>query len=148
MQKVDKGYLVGLAGVVLTLLWIGIYKFTPTEAGLIKPLVASHPLMNWLYSIFSDQAVSNIIGIAEIIVAIGLIIGLKHSKIGLISGIAATIIFIATFSFLFTKLDSWKIVDGMPITNFFLLKDLVFIGIALITVEMNYKKLSILKAKS
>ena len=138
MQKVDKGYLVGLAGVVLTLLWIGIFKFTPTEAAAIKPLVVSHPLMNWLYSIFSDQAVSNIIGIAEIIVALGLIIGLKSPKIGFISGIVATVIFIITFSFLFTDLSSWKIVDNVPITSFFLVKDLVFIGIALLVVEKNY----------
>lgn len=38
MQQHDKGFLVALAGVVLTLLWIGVFKFTPTEAAAIKPL--------------------------------------------------------------------------------------------------------------
>ncbi|GAK86808.1 arginine/ornithine antiporter ArcD [Vibrio ponticus] len=30
------GYLIGVVGVSLVLAWIGIYKFTPTEALLIK----------------------------------------------------------------------------------------------------------------
>lgn len=56
MQQHDKGFLVALAGVVLTLLWIGVFKFTPTEAAAIKPLVASHPLMSWLYGPCRNRA--------------------------------------------------------------------------------------------
>ena len=41
-------------------------KFTAYEAGAIQPLVASSPLMSWLYAIFSVQATSNLIGVAEI----------------------------------------------------------------------------------
>ena len=77
MQQ-ERGYLVGLAGVVLTLLWIGVFKFTPTEAEAIRPLVESHPLMNWMFSILSVQGVSNLIGITEIIVAIGMVLSLIH----------------------------------------------------------------------
>ncbi len=33
------GYLIGVLGVSLILIWLGIYKFTPTEAKLIEPLV-------------------------------------------------------------------------------------------------------------
>ncbi|OJI47011.1 hypothetical protein VV1062A_04541 [Vibrio vulnificus] len=76
------GYLLGVFGVVLVLLWIGVYKFTPTEAKLIEPLVVNHPLMSWLYNLFSVQMVSNFIGATEIIVAIGLVIGLKKPQIG------------------------------------------------------------------
>lgn len=39
------GYLIGVLGVSLILIWLGIYKFTPTEAKLIEPLVLNHPLM-------------------------------------------------------------------------------------------------------
>lgn len=39
------GYYISLYGVALVLLWIGIFKFTPTEAAAIKPLVENHPLM-------------------------------------------------------------------------------------------------------
>ncbi len=53
------GYLIGVLGVSLILIWLGIYKFTPTEAKLIEPLVLNHPLMGWAYQFLSIQAVSN-----------------------------------------------------------------------------------------
>ncbi|MCL1145391.1 YkgB family protein [Shewanella marinintestina] len=134
MQQ-ERGYLVGLAGVVLTLLWIGVFKFTPTEAEAIRPLVESHPLMNWMFSILSVQGVSNLIGITEIIVAIGMVVGICKPKIGYWSGLAAIVIFITTLSFLFTLPGVWKIVDGVPVTDFFILKDVVFLGIAWFSVE-------------
>ncbi|HDZ3753407.1 TPA: DUF417 family protein, partial [Vibrio cholerae] len=74
-------YLIGVLGVSLILIWLGIYKFTPTEAKLIEPLVLNHPLMGWTYQFLSVQAVSNLIGATEIIVGIGLLIGLRSSKV-------------------------------------------------------------------
>ena len=38
------GNLISKAGLVLVLLWIGIYKFTPSEAKLIEPLLVNSPL--------------------------------------------------------------------------------------------------------
>ncbi|ABZ75857.1 protein of unknown function DUF417 [Shewanella halifaxensis HAW-EB4] len=134
MQQ-EKGYLVSLVGVVLTLLWIGVFKFTPTEAEAIRPLVESHPLMNWMFSIFSVQSVSNLIGITEIIVAIGMVVGIWKPKVGYWSGLAAIVIFITTLSFLFTLSGVWKIVDGVPVTEFFIFKDVVFLGVAWLSVE-------------
>ncbi|MGL4600049.1 MAG: DUF417 family protein [Plesiomonas sp.] len=133
----NKGYLVALLGVVLTLLWIGIFKFTPTEAQAIKPLVASHPLMSWMYHQISEQAVSNLIGTLEIITAVGLVIGLWKPVIGYWSGWAATITFLITLSFLFTLPGAWKVVDGVPTTEFFLFKDLVFLGVAIQTITLH-----------
>ncbi|MGL5290724.1 MAG: DUF417 family protein [Vibrionaceae bacterium] len=129
LKQYDTGFLVALAGVVLTLLWIGVFKFTPTEAAAIRPLVDSHPLMNWLYSILSQQGVSNLIGIVEIIIAIGLIVGLWQAKVGYWSSIAALVTFAATLSFLVTLSGAWKMVDGVLVTEFFLLKDIVFFGV-------------------
>ena len=57
-------------GLVLTLLLIGVLKFTPGEAKGIQPLVAHSPLMSWLYQLFSVQGVSNLIGVIEILVAL------------------------------------------------------------------------------
>src|ERR1700745_190791 len=57
-------------GLVITLLLIGILKFTAGEAQGIQPLVANSPLMSWLYRIFSLQGVSNLIGLIEIVVAL------------------------------------------------------------------------------
>ncbi|MFY2508444.1 DUF417 family protein [Vibrio pectenicida] len=131
------GYFIGVFGVSLVLIWIGIYKFTPTEAKLILPLVENHFAINWLYDLFSVQAVSNIIGTAEIIVAIGLIVGIKHQKVAFYSGIAAAAIFITTLSFLITTPNTWKLSDGVLITNFFLVKDILFLAISITIIERN-----------
>ena len=131
------GYSLGVLGVALVLAWIGIYKFTPTEADLIKPLVENHPAMRWLYSVISVQAVSNLIGAVEIIVAIGLVVGLKNRKVGFFSGVFATVIFLSTLSFLITTPNTWKVSDGILITNFFLVKDILFLAISISVIEKN-----------
>lgn len=131
MQQHDKGFLIALAGVVLTLLWIGVFKFTPTEAAAIKPLVASHPLMSRLYVPLSEQGVSNLIGLAEIVIAVGLVVGLWQPRIGYWSSMGAIVTFLVTLSFLLTLTGVWKVVDGVPVTEFFIFKDLVFLGVVL-----------------
>lgn len=131
------GYLIGVLGVSLVLAWIGIYKFTPTEAKLIQPLVENHFAMSWLCNVISVQAVSNIIGATEIVVAIGLIVGIKNNKIAYLSGIAAALIFVTTLSFLLTTPNTWKVSDGVLVTNFFLVKDILFLAISVSVIERN-----------
>ncbi|MEZ8704018.1 MULTISPECIES: DUF417 family protein [Vibrio] len=102
LKKSYWGYNLGVIGVALVLIWIGIYKFTPTEAMLIDPLIANHPALSWFYSLFSVQAVSNMVGGVEIIVAAGLIVGFINSRVAFYSGVAAAAIFAVTLSFLIT----------------------------------------------
>lgn len=130
MERHDRGFLIALAGVVLTLLWIGVFKFTPTEAAAIRPLVANHPLMSWLYAVLSEQAVSNLIGLVEILTAGGLIAGLWRPRLGYWSSLGAILTFLVTLSFLLTLPGVWKLVDGVPVTEFFIFKDLVLLGVA------------------
>ncbi|QUJ69659.1 DUF417 family protein (plasmid) [Photobacterium sp. GJ3] len=136
------GYLLGTSGVILVLLWLGIYKFTPTEAKAIEPLVANHPLMGWLYDIFSLQAVSNLIGLSEIIVAGGLLIGFRVPLVAYWSGIAASVIFVVTLSFMVTTPDAWKVSDGLLIPNFFLIKDILFLAISISVIERAKHKMA------
>lgn len=131
------GYYVGVFGVALLLLWLGVYKFTPTEAGLIQPLVENHFAMGWLYDVMSVQAVSNLVGLSEVLVAIGILIGLKYRKVAFYSGLAASVIFLTTLSFLFTTPDVWKVTDGVLIANFFLVKDILFLAISISMIERN-----------
>ncbi|MBW8186092.1 DUF417 family protein [Shewanella nanhaiensis] len=137
MKTTNFGYLFGVLGVSLVLLWLGVYKFTATEAKLIEPLIVNHPLLSWVYQLFSVQTVSNLIGSVEILVGIGLLLGFKNAKVGLVSGLSAMGIFVVTLSFMLTTPDTWKVSDGVLITNFFLLKDWVFLAIAIMVVETN-----------
>lgn len=136
-QKYPLSHYIGVFGLVLILLWLGIYKFTATEAAEIEPLVAYHPLMSWMYEVMSLQTVSNVVGFAEIIVGVALIVGLFVKRVGYWSGIAAAVIFVVTISFIFTTPDMWEVIEGVPLTDFFLLKDILMLAVAISVVERN-----------
>jgi len=134
MKKINYqslGYTIAVLGVAVVLLWIGVFKFTPAEAKAIEPLVKNSFLMSWLYSLANVQGVSNIIGTIEIITAICLLLHFFWKKAGIIGGILSSMIFLATLSFLFTTPGMGSNVDGVPITDFFILKDIMALGISL-----------------
>jgi len=121
-------------GLVLVLLWIGAMKFTAFEAEGIKPLVASSPLMSWLYRFLSVQAVSNLFGLIEI--TVGILIALRpvSPRLCALGSLLAMGMFAATLTFLFT-LPGWEAsLGGFPALSGaggFLLKDLVLLGAAM-----------------
>lgn len=131
------GYYISLFGAALILLWIGIFKFTPTEASAIKPLVENHFLTFFVYKIISVQAVSNLIGVIEIIIALLLIFSAKFAVLKKYAGIGMIVTFLVTLSYLFTTPGMWKIVDGVPVTDFFILKDLMLLGFGFMIVQNN-----------
>lgn len=131
------GYYISLFGAALILLWIGIFKFTPTEAAAIKPLVENHFLTFFVYKIISVQAVSNLIGVIEIIIALLLIFSAKFAVLKKYAGIGIIVTFLVTLSYLFTTPGIWKIVDGVPVTDFFILKDLMLLGFGFMIVQNN-----------
>ena len=131
------GYALGVAGTSLVLLWIGILKFTPSEAMGIKPYVEHSFLMSWMYAIGSVRQVSDFIGIFEIATSILLLASFWSSRAGLIAGYLAAIIFLTTLSFLFTTPGIWKEMDGVPVTDFFVLKDLGLLAVGVQVIGNN-----------
>lgn len=125
------GYSVAVLGVAIVLLWIGIFKFTPTEAKAIEGLVKNSSLVSWLYKITGVQGVSNIIGSIEIVAGVCLLLSFFWKKAGVLGGILSVITFLVTLSFLFTTPGVFSTVDGVPVTEFFILKDLMALGISL-----------------
>lgn len=129
------GYYISLFGAALILLWIGIFKFTPTEASAIKPLVENHFLTFFVYKVMSVQTVSNLIGVIEIIIALLLIFSVKFAVLKRYAGIGMIVTFLVTLSYLFTTPGMWKVVDGVPVTDFFILKDLMLLGFGLMILQ-------------
>ena len=123
-------------GLVLVLGWIGAMKFTAYEAAGIKTLVETSPFMSWMYKVFSIQATSNIIGIAEITAAALIAIRPLSAKLSAVGSMLAVFTFLATLTFLFS-LPGWeKSLGGFPAlsgSGGFLLKDIVLLGAALFT---------------
>jgi uncharacterized membrane protein YkgB len=123
-------------GLVLTLLLIGILKFTSGEAQGIQPLVARSPLMSWLYGIFSVQAVSNLIGVIELLVALLMALRPLSARLSFIGSIGAIITFVLTVSFLFSTPGAFQFSHGFPLlggAGQFLIKDLVLLGASIWT---------------
>ena len=71
------GFAISYSGIFILLVWIGIFKFTPTEANAIQRLVENQPLMSWMYDWFDNQMVSNTIGSIELLTALMMLLALK-----------------------------------------------------------------------
>lgn len=130
------GAYVSRYGLVLTLLLIGVLKFTASEAQGIQPLVANSPLMSWLYRIFRVQSVSNLIGVIEIVVALLMALRPFSARLAFLGSIGAIITFMLTVSFLFSTPGAFQFSHGIPLlgdAGQFLIKDLVLLGTSLLT---------------
>jgi uncharacterized membrane protein YkgB len=115
------------------ILWIGVFKFTPTEAKAIEPLLANSPLLSWLLGVGGVEGASKVIGSAEIAIAILLALRPVAPRLSLVGSVGAIAMFLTTLSFLITTPNSWAVVDGLLIPaggGFFILKDLVLLGAA------------------
>ena len=124
-----------LFSIALVLVWIGAMKFTAYEAGAIEGLIASSPLVSWLYSVLSLQGASNLIGTIEIATAITLLAGLRYKWAAIVGALAAIGTFTFTLSFLFTA-PGWEAsLGGFPalsvVPGQFLLKDAVLLAAAI-----------------
>ncbi|CEN51522.1 DUF417 family protein [Capnocytophaga canis] len=140
-EKIYKiGYYVSLFGTALILFWIGIFKFTTAEAKAIKPLVENHFLTFWAYDLMSVQAVSNLVGIVEITLALLLLLSPFFPKLRKYAAYGMIVTFLVTISYLFTTPNMWRKVEWLPITDFFILKDLVLLGFSLMLIGKQVKK--------
>lgn len=119
---------------VLVLAWIGAMKFTGYEARGIEPLVSSSPLMSWMYSFMSLQAVSNLFGVTEITTALLIALRPVSARLTVIGSVIAVLTFLTTLTFLFS-LPGWeRTLGGFPAlsgSGGFLLKDAVLLGASL-----------------
>jgi uncharacterized membrane protein YkgB len=138
-------FIVSSFGIALILLWIGAFKFTPTESNGIAGLVKNSPLMSWMYSIFSIRTTSAIIGVLEITAALGILAGNFSPKVGLWSSLLCVLIFFVTSTFLLSTPGVVEHVDGLVVpsgTGSFLVKDISILGASLFLVGHFSRKIA------
>lgn len=141
MQYFQKaGNILSVLGLALVLIWIGVFKFTPTEAKAIRPLVENSPFMSWLYGYFSEVMVSKLIGITEIVIGLGLVVSLRFPQVGIIAGSLSAITFIITISFIFSTPNAIEKIDGVWLPDAFILKDVMALGISLSVLGKAFSK--------
>ena len=121
-------------GVALVLLAIGILKFTPAEAEGIRPLVSTSPFLAWMYSVWSVQEASRVIGGIEIVAALGITLRPVSARAALIGSALAVGTFLVTLSFFLTAPGMWDTMLGFPFLGGggqFVVKDIVLLGASL-----------------
>ena len=119
---------------VLIVLWIGLFKFTPSEAEGIEPLLRHSPLLSWMYAVMSVRSASAVIGTAEVLIALLIALRPLSPRLAAAGSIGAIGMFLTTLSFLFTTPGMFKVVDGLFVPSgmgSFVIKDLVLLGAAL-----------------
>ncbi len=126
---------VTLYGLALVFAWIGAMKFTAYEANAIQGLVASSPLLSWLYGILDVRGVANLIGTIEIATALLLVARPYSALAGVIGGLLVAGTTAVTLTFILTA-PGWEAsLGGFPalsvVPGQFLLKDVVLLGAGL-----------------
>lgn len=125
------GFHISLIGLATVLIWIGLFKFTPTEAKAIEPLVTHSPLVGWLYGFMGLRAVSNTIGTIEVITGILLLLNYFTPYGGLVGGFLSALTFVVTLTFIFSTPNGIERIDNFVLPDAFILKDLMALGISL-----------------
>jgi uncharacterized membrane protein YkgB len=137
----DIGMFISRYGIVFILLAFGMFKFTNTEAQTIKPLIDNSPLLNWTNKLFSIRMISSIIGIIEIITALGLSARFFSAKIAFLGSVLGCVTFLITLTFLFTTPGLITKTDGFWLPDGFIIKDLVLFGFCLWSAGESYRAL-------
>jgi len=116
--------------VAMVLLWIGGMKFYEFEAKGIVSLVETSPFMSWLYTLFSVQGASNVIGGFDVLFAVllGAGIFLNNKKLIIVSGLACLSVFLMTQTFLFTATGAFSAATLLDGLGLFVIKDLWYIA--------------------
>lgn len=120
-------------GLVMIILWFGIFKFTVAEAEAIEPLLANSPLTRWIYGLTDVTGASRLIGLSEIVIAILLALGPAAPRASLLGSLGAIGMFLTTLSFLLTTPGTWAWVEGVFVPagpGGFLIKDFILLGAA------------------
>ena len=122
---------------VLVIAWIGALKFTTYEANAIQPLVASSPLMSWVYDVLSVTTFSAVLGVVELAIAALIAVKPWAPKASIVGSVMAIGMFVATLSFMFTTPGVMAPeAGGFPVLSVvgnFSVKDVVLLAVALWT---------------
>ncbi|MFN8061634.1 MAG: DUF417 family protein [Vicinamibacterales bacterium] len=133
---VTAGGLVLRYGLVAIIAYFGAFKFTPTEAAAVEPLLANSPVFAWMYQVWDVGGASRAIGSAELVIAALIAARAFSPTASAVGSIAAIGMFASTLSFLVTTPGMWAWVDGFFVPAGgagFILKDVFLLGAALWT---------------
>ncbi|HJP73767.1 MAG TPA: DUF417 family protein [Pseudonocardiaceae bacterium] len=119
-------------GLVAVIAWIGLLKFTASEAGRVQQYVTHSPFLSWTHLVLDQRTLAAVFGCVE--VGAALLISLRRwfPRVSAVGSVIAIGLFLTTLSFLFTTPGVGDTAAGgfpaLSPTGQFLLKDLVLLG--------------------
>jgi uncharacterized membrane protein YkgB len=123
-------------GLVVVITWIGLMKFTGSEAMRIQVFISHSPFMSWQNGILSIRAQSDVIGTIEILTAVLIVLNMVSPHLGAVGGALGTLTFVTTLSLLFTTPGiADTAAGGFPALSRlgeFLIKDIVLLGASIL----------------
>ncbi len=138
------GQLSARLGMALVIGWIGAMKFTSYEAHGISGFVENSPLLSWFYKVVSIQQFSNALGVIELSIAAGMLLGLAFPRIAIASALAACAMFATTLSFMVTTPGTFEQSLGFPalsvVPGQFLIKDAATLGLSVLLLGESLKQ--------
>lgn len=124
------------AALALVFLAFGYVKFFPFEADGVEPLIAGHPLLEWLLPLFGKAGASAFLGVVEIGAGVLLLLGFRSALASLAGGALAMMTFFITVTLFFFLPGVFEpTAGGFPAisgTGGFLLKDIVLFSAGLV----------------
>ena len=128
-------------GLVVVIAWIGLMKFTGSEAMRIQQFISHSPFMSWLNGLLSIRAQSDVIGMIEILAAVLIVLNVVSPRLGVVGGALGTLLFLSTLSFLFTTPGIGdNAAGGFPALSpvgQFLIKDIVLLGASVLALAQS-----------
>ncbi|WPU94820.1 DUF417 family protein [Mucilaginibacter sabulilitoris] len=134
----DIPFFIGSAGMIVMLIWGGLFKMTASGAESITPLVSNSPLISWHFKVFGPYVGSDIIGATEIGAALLILIGYIKPKFGMVGGLIATLMFFITSTMFLSTPGVIAHINGMSymsLNGLFLFKDIISLSLSLYLVN-------------
>ena len=131
VTKNDIAFRILITGMILMLIWGGLYKMTVPGAEGIVPLVSNSPLISWHFKVFGIYLGADLIGLTEITSALLLLIGLFKPGVGILGGTIGVVIFFTTSTMVISTPGALTHVNGMSYLStlgLFLFKDIISLG--------------------
>jgi uncharacterized membrane protein YkgB len=121
------------AGMIVMLLWAGLFKMTAIGAQGIIPLVTHNPLISWQFKLFGPYIGSDLIGLTELTAAFLFIVGYLKAEAGILGGFITAVMFFITSTMIVTTPGAIITYHGMKYMSFiglFLFKDVISFGVS------------------
>ena len=120
----------------VVLLGFGLLKFTAYEAHGVEPLFSHSPFFAWAYKLVGLRTLSKGLGVTEIVTGLLLAARRFSPLASVLGGLVAIVMFCTTGTFMLTTPGVWEPGYGFPFPSValgeFLVKDLVYLGVALL----------------